>query len=203
MIGLMGAKGSGKDTVAKILATMGYERVAFADEVRAQLLILNPIVGWDEESERTAYLKDVIAEFGWDYAKEQIEEVRRLMQIYATEVVRNHYGDDAWLRQGMQKAVKVIEAGAMPVFTDCRFPNEHAAIRASGGQIWRIIRPGEGQTRAQTVQAAQEATTHESEHWWARLPADHEIWNDGSLEQLFELVMTFETVRQGVRKLKL
>jgi len=82
IIGLSGRAGSGKDEVAKVLVDLyGYKRIAFADAIRDALYELNPLV-----SDRIR-VADLVDEYGWDFAKKNFE-VRRLLQVFGTEVGR-------------------------------------------------------------------------------------------------------------------
>lgn len=138
ILGLTGLAGCGKDTAAAhFVARHGYERRAFADPMRDALYRLNPIVRLHGHDRRLAQLVDLA---GWDAAKRQVPEVRALLQRFGTEVGRAMWGEDFWVERAT--------AGACPgdrlVFTDVRFDNEAAAIRALGGRVIRIDRPGAG-----------------------------------------------------------
>ena len=75
IIGLCGYAQSGKDTVANILVEKyGYQRIAFADPIRALLYETNPML---KEGYRVQGLVDV---YGWDKVKVDYPEARRLLQ---------------------------------------------------------------------------------------------------------------------------
>jgi len=78
------------------------------------------------------------------------------------------------------------------VLTDCRFPNEAAAIRAAGGAIWRVVRP------PSDVAAALGEGDPIAEQWWRGhaseteqdgIKADRTICNDGTLDDLRQAVL--------------
>lgn len=145
-----GKKRSGKNTAAEMFKEVG-ERLgytvrmfAFADELREHLEIMNPIVGMlTGEHGYAGLVKDngimpkpitwseAVEYFGYEGAKDEFPEMRRLMQVYGTEVVRQRIQNNFWA----QKVRKEIElffeqthslhiAGKMALITDCRFENE-------------------------------------------------------------------------------
>ena len=62
LIGLHGYPRSGKDTLAKCLAEFNYQRFAFADELRATLLRVDPALSGPR-------LSEIVSEKGWDHAE--------------------------------------------------------------------------------------------------------------------------------------
>lgn len=138
-IGLHGYAGSGKDEVAKILAEYGYERKAFADVLREALYVLNPIVTWDSYSQAFR-VQDIVDEIGWDDAKRNFDEIRRMLQVLGTEVGRKMIDQDVWV----DSVFKTLDPAKKYVFTDVRFKNEHHAIDSRLGTLIKINRPGVG-----------------------------------------------------------
>lgn len=172
LIGLSGYAGAGKDEVAKILAPRGWERASFADPLRAALYALNPMVPPDGRP-----LRILVDIFGWDQVKRETPEVRALLQRMGTEVGRNLFGQDFWVEQAMA-AIERAD-GTQYVFTDCRFPNEAEAVRARGGRVWRVTRPGVTAVNA-----------HPSETSLDTYRFDAVILNVGTLADLEETVLT-------------
>lgn len=171
IIGLSGYARSGKDTVADILiANAGFERIAFADKLRAALYALNPIL--DIVPERGAiFLQEVIDEFGWDGVKGTVfgPEVRRLLQRMGTEAGRNVLGENIWV----DATFKDLDDDKNYVSTDCRFWNEAKSVKAKFGEVWRITRPGVGPIN-----------DHISEIGLDKWEFDRHIRNDGTLADL-------------------
>lgn len=137
IVGLTGYAGAGKDTAALALVEDGWERMAFADPMREMMLTLDPIACGNEDDGMLS-LSDLVAILGWDRAKRDYPEVRRLLQVFGTEVVRNNFGRDAWVNIARERMVPGVDY----VFTDCRFPNEVEMIHRAGGLVIRIDRPG-------------------------------------------------------------
>jgi hypothetical protein len=137
VIGLSGLKGCGKDTAASVLIEDGWTRLAFADPLRQMLYTLNPIVT-DEEGQGTLRWQTYLDAVGYDEAKKN-PEVRRLMQVFGTEVIRQQYGQDAWVNLA---ANKINREPGNYVVTDVRFDNEARMIHSLGGFMVRIERDG-------------------------------------------------------------
>jgi len=136
VIGLSGYARSGKDTVAKILIEQfGYKRIAFADAIRDAMYELNPIVTGSPRAGHV-HLADYVDELGWEEAKNH-PEVRRLLQVFGTEVGRKYFGENVWV----EKALGNAEPGDKIVVTDVRFPDEAREIKNLFGEVWRIDRP--------------------------------------------------------------
>lgn len=140
LIGLQGYSRSGKDSVASVLGGYGYTRVAFADPLRDALYTLNPMLvelgGLGE-----LRVRGEVDAYGWEVSKDLYPEVRRLLKVLGTEVVRDIVGENVWVDIAVHKIEAIV--GAV-VVTDVRFPNEVEAIRQRGGQIWQIERPDHG-----------------------------------------------------------
>jgi len=172
LIGLSGFAQSGKDTVAKyLIEEHGYTRLAFADVLRRALYTLNPIILVSNEG-AILRLKEHVDEVGWEEAK-KIEEVRKLLQVFGTEVGRALLGENVWVNL----ALKEMKEDRDYVFTDVRFLNEANLLRDRGGSIWRIERP--------SVEAVNQ---HLSERALEGYNFDFKIINDSTLDDLAEKV---------------
>jgi hypothetical protein len=122
---------------------------------------------------------------------------RMILQFIGTEGVR-HIDKDAWVKHAIKRAEHLLTTtrgsgstdGSTPstttppklfvAITDCRFKSEMVAIKAAGGEIWRIRRPS-------TDNSAQGLAGHASETEMDTIP-DSEfnrvINNDASLDVL-------------------
>lgn len=167
LIGLTGYAGSGKDTVREILEHRhDLDGLAFADPIRDMLTALFESCGVKTDWITDRSLKEeVIPEFGVSY--------RQMAQELGTAWGRGLH-TDFWLRIAAAKIAmysKYESPGV--VISDVRFPNEAAWVKAQGGVIWRIIRPGVEPVRA-----------HASEDLIASLPYDYVIDNRGTIDNL-------------------
>lgn len=186
IVGLTGAAGSGKDTVASDMTELhGFTRVAFADAVRDAALALDPIVDYAKNVLPHPWtpirLSHVVGTLGWDRAKRASEypEVRRLLQVIGTEVGREILGANCWVDIAARK-IDALGPDAKVVITDVRFPNEVDFVRELGGCVTEIIRPKNPDAIA---------ATHASEQ--LRVRPDFVLNNDGGLRQLSEMVSAF------------
>lgn len=172
IIGLSGFAGAGKDEAAKALVRQGYTRIAFADVLRDIAVAINPYVyeraDDDEDIHVFRRLSNVIRNYGWDDAKNEFPDVRRLLQRLGTEAGRNILGENIWV----DTAFKHADSDKI-VVTDVRFPNEAEGIRDRGGRVVRIERPGTGPRN-----------DHPSETSLLDYNFDAYINNNGSVEDL-------------------
>jgi hypothetical protein len=154
LIGLSGKKRTGKDTAAEALIALGYKRFAFADVMKEAVYRLDTPIGHEVRARADGEfhklvkagdtiarprIKDLVDAWGWEGAK-QDHEVRRLLQVFGTEVGRSLFGENFWVEQTMRQ---VAAHDGPAVITDVRFPNEARAIEKAGlSWLLRIERPG-------------------------------------------------------------
>lgn len=122
---------------------------------------------WGRNFQRVAFadrVKNIAFEFGWDGLKD--ERGRKLLQDIG--MAGRAYKESIWIDYVDEEAVGF----GSHVFTDVRFRNEADYIRGLGGIIVRIVRPG-------IISG-----NHESELKQSEIPADIEIVNDGTIEDL-------------------
>lgn len=179
-IGLIGKARSGKDSAADhLVRTRAYTRLAFADPLKEMALEVNPFIP-------TGYgvvvrLQTLIADVGWEYAKDNYPEVRRILQ-HMGQTVRER-DEDYWTRV-LGRKVAAAEAWNLPVVvTDVRYENEALMLRARGFRLVRIVRPA---LSAQTFRMEDNAARHASETDLDGFAADMEISNTGTLADLHE-----------------
>jgi hypothetical protein len=170
IIGLCGYAQSGKDTLAEVLVNKyGYTRVAFADPIRELLYEMNPLV-------KDGYrVKGVVDGYGWDRAKVEFPEVRKLLQELGVGA-RKVFGEQFWVQQALRK----VHFEGNYVITDVRFPNEAEAIRKyDNSQIWRVKRPNVGAVNPHVSETAMDGES-----------VDQIFLNNGTLEDLQVLIST-------------
>jgi hypothetical protein len=161
IIAFTGLAGAGKSTAAAHLVKChGFERVRFAGPLKAMLGALGCTLEQIDGSEKETPC-DLLCG----------KTPRQAMQWLGTEFGRNMIGDDLWIR-AWKAAVDRLPAGVPVVVDDLRFPNEAEAVRAVGGFIVRIDRPGAGTT-----------STHVSEQH--RIEAAATLRNDSDSAAVF------------------
>jgi hypothetical protein len=166
ILGLCGFAGSGKDTAADLLVThAGFRKLAFGDALKAELceaFAVAPDTFTVRERKATpldalafrrctdpAYVAHALAHVAAGRLVNVGDELaaprspRQTMQFWGTQY-RRAQNPDYWVRQVRSTiGYHVRELGARRwVLTDCRFANEVAMVRALGGQLWQIRRPG-------------------------------------------------------------
>lgn len=161
----------GKDTAAQVLLDeFSFQRIAFADPIKGALLALDPLVPGPEDGEYLRLSEHTQAR-SWSEIKD-LPEVRRLMQSLGTEVGRNLFDADLWVKLAERKLESTLSVGDV-VVTDVRFPNEARLIRGYGGMLVRLERPEFGPVNEHVSDRASERWTY-----------DHKIDNDGDIESL-------------------
>lgn len=127
IIGIAGKKGSGKDTVYKIIHNLLYKdrlikRISFADAVKYEV----------------AQACDVTILF----IEENKEKFRPMLQWWGTDFRRRFTSSDYWVKQWNLKINNFFEwhnnQTTIIITPDVRFLNEIQAIKDAGGVIWHV-----------------------------------------------------------------
>jgi hypothetical protein len=139
IVGIMGKKGHGKDSLAEAIIKMSpmpARRVAFADPIKEMVhlgLGVPREILWGP-----AELKEQVdPRFGVSY--------RHMLQTLGTEWGRDFVHKDVWVRLAFDEHIPSIEkflGEQLWLCTDVRFLNEAEAIWNKGGLIVEIYRPG-------------------------------------------------------------
>ncbi|MGW7434694.1 deoxynucleotide monophosphate kinase family protein [Streptomyces sp. NPDC054849] len=174
LVGLAGFARSGKDSAAQVLVEGGWRRDAFADRLKTFLYRQNPLVTTYPDVPPVR-LVNLVAAYGWDGAKEKFPEVRRLLHATGTDAGRVTLGEDVWVDALLRDYEAEREA---LVVSDVRFPNEARAIRALGGVVIWIERPGVGPAKDAN------GLTFTSEVALRNWQFDATLVNDGDLDDL-------------------
>lgn len=177
-IALMGPARSGKDATASYLvSTYGYARVAFADPLKAMALRADPWLP-DTPNSIGGRLSALVSLHGWEHVKDRHDEARRILQTLGQ--AQRELDEDYWLRLALEKVTFQRRHGNPVVITDCRYPNEYHELRTNGFQMVRLHREG--------ASAGGAAADHSSETALSRYHADVDIYNDGSLDDLYRKI---------------
>lgn len=106
-------------------------------------------------------------------------KIRALLQYYGTNVIRNHFWHEAFIRYTMNKAFDIKNSKGQCIIADARFEDECMAIKYYGGKIIRVDRRVNNDN-------------HESEQITINKD-DYVIDNTGTLVGLFYKVLKFVT----------
>lgn len=178
VIGICGPKRSGKDSIADVLEdTYGYDRQSLARPMKEAL---KAIFGWTDEHLDGALKEIVDQRFGIS-PRQALQHIGTqwgqfgLMSFFPDFMKVT--GRKLWVRRLCDNIQQVDSVWAGTVVPDIRFPHEEAEFRERFGEDFILIhvtRPGTG-----------EGDLHESEIYHDKLNATYDIFNDGSLEDLF------------------
>jgi hypothetical protein len=204
IIGVCGFIGSGKDTIADYLVNLHqFRRESFASTLKDAV---SNVFGWDRDllEGRTRHSRE------W---REQVDPwwadrlgmpnltPRWVLQYWGTEVVRKGFHDNTWIASLENKLRKSQDD---VVISDCRFPNEIAAIKRAGGLVVRVHRGADPEwyrfaeivncgpernlewSRAKTQ--LENFNVHASETAWVGTNFDAVIDNNSTMDHLYTQV---------------
>lgn len=168
IIGLTGFAGAGKDTVADLLvAHARFRKMAFADALRAEVaegfgVLVGDLAEPSTKHRPSAALcmrrapRDFLAavvlslsaaapDHRTPLSNEWLDEPRtprQILQWWGTEYRRAQH-DRYWTRAMLSRLVEHQRAGETRfIIADVRFDNEADMVRAAGGVLWQVTRPG-------------------------------------------------------------
>lgn len=195
LIGIAGLKTSGKDTTCRFVQNnaQGFsQRVAFADKLK---IMAARALGLEGPNEELIARMDCFKEngvltataysppgAGTPVAFHSHISGRQYLQYFGSNA-RKVFGDTFWIDQILPTPSDKYDLNSynlgyrypdadLVVVTDVRYPNEAERIRALGGVVWKVWRPGI------------ESDGHDSE---VPIPDEYVNWvipNDGSMEDL-------------------
>lgn len=192
---LAGPKGSGKDTVADMLAEIlgpRMRRHAFADVLREAAMqifgeVAQPVEGSGSGSGSVTWRDALYGPSRFRSTEFDVGGIRvtprKVLTTLGTEWGRVCIHPELWVRLTCARFDRT--PGVVNVVTDARFANECALSRFPGYHLWFIDRPGVVQGRCPH---ASEAMFYP--RWWGLRPAPIEgyakmrVVNNGSLDKL-------------------
>lgn len=168
IIGVTGCAGSGKSTVVRLLADMGFDRLAFALPLKRAAQTVTAISKYDlfgpshcrqapltrddiAGLERAAHRRDALGKHLPDGVDEFASLCRTFVEAAAQrEVSPTVRGLLEFLGQGMRdldpdywvRCAGLPSIQGLAAFEDVSYENESLAIRRHGGVIWRVMDPG-------------------------------------------------------------
>jgi len=178
LIGLVGAAGSGKTTIAEhLVKSHGFQCESFASALKD---VVASIFCWNRADldgntpESRSWRETVDA---WWSARLNMSNLtpRTVLQTIGTDVMRDTFSPDIWIAS-IQRRLQKYGTESRVVVSDCRFQNEIEAVRSEGGYIIAVVRPGCERSGHVTETAVNESA------------ADHVIVNDGTLEDLLKKI---------------
>ena len=197
IIGVCGLIGAGKDTIADYLVNIHeFRRDSFAATLKDACAA---VFGWDRVmlEGRTKSSREWREQRDEWWSQRLGREItpRHILQYWGTEVCRRGFHDDIWIAS-LENKLRTAQDDV--VISDCRFPNEIAAIRAQGGAVIRVKRGPDPEWYAVAEHAnrgtefaavaLQNLGVHASETSWIGTDFDRVLDNNGSLDDLYAQV---------------
>jgi len=204
IIGVCGFIGSGKDTVADYLVNLHhFRRESFANTLKDAV---SAVFGWDRTmlEGRTKQAREWREQQDpwWTNRLGIVITPRWVLQNWGTEVCRNGFHDDIWIASLENK---LRHSRDDVVISDCRFPNEIAAIKKTGGRVVRVVRGAEPEWYDAAVsrnrgpdgninwalsgRRLEQLGIHASETAWVGTGFDAVLDNNGTLDDLYQQIM--------------
>lgn len=205
--GVCGFIGSGKNTVGDILEENGYQKLSFAATLKDATAA---IFGWprhllEGDTAESREFREKNDEFWSERLHGREITPRKILQQMGTEVMRNNFDQNVWLYSLERR----IDPNKNYVITDARFQNEIKFIKELGGKIIVVERgekpiwwndaliansePNNDDSRAR--QRLYGAGVHPSEYSWIGVHEDIHINNNGTLDDLRNVVTSFLTMQ--------
>lgn len=202
IIAICGFIGAGKDTVADYLVNFhGYRRESFANRLKDAVSV---VFGWDREmlegrTKASREWRETRDEW-WSARLKQDITPRWVLQYWGTEVVRKGFHDDMWVASLEHR---LLSSKDDIVITDCRFPNEIAALKNIGATVLRVKRGPEpdwynaaekynkGIREVGWAISREELARHNvhaSEYSWVGSDFDHVLDNNSTVDSLFRQI---------------
>jgi hypothetical protein len=204
IIGFVGFIGSGKDTAADYLVNFhGFRRDSFANTLKDAVA---NVFGWDRTllegrtAEARAWREQVDTWWANRLGMPKLTP-RWVLQYWGTDVLRNAFHDDIWIASLENKMRKTVDN---IVISDVRFPNEIKAIHNAGGIVVRVKRgddpewydaavsvnsgPNGNATWSLSKSKLEQLKIHASETAWVGGDIDYTVWNNASIDDLFDQI---------------
>ena len=185
IIGICGLIGSGKGTVADVLVEEHkFEKISFADKLKDAVGVLFdwPRDMLEGETPDSRYRREQEDKF-WTEETGRSITPRLVLQEFGTDCMRNGFYDGVWVSFVKKKIIDNPEQNF--VIPDVRFENEVEVIKSMGGKVWCVKRGPDPLWFRQYQDLGIEPTDiHPSEWRWAKASFEHNIYNEGTIEDL-------------------
>lgn len=134
---------------------------------------------------RYVRLSHVVRAVG-ETASKEVPDVRQFLQRLGTDVGRNMFHRDVWVKAAGRKISELSASGKNVIITGIRYPNELAMVQELGGMTFWVERPD---------MPVDDSDGHESEHSLAPRDFEHVIMNAGTLGDLRAQVRSWVSFR--------
>jgi dephospho-CoA kinase len=191
IIGICGFQSSGKDTVADYLVKEhGFIKMSFASKLKD---IISMIFGWPRDKLEGLTKEDrewrEQVDYWWSEKLNMPQLTPRyVMQYFATDLFRNKFHPDIWVKIVENELKKILEESTKQniVISDCRFSNEINMLIRLGGKIIHVHRnpPSWFHEYIRGEEPPNIKLIHRSEIEWIRCYRDYDVENDGTIEEL-------------------
>ena len=217
IIGLVGWIGSGKNTVADILATQhSFKRDSFAAPLKDAV---SNIFNWprdtlEGDTDRSRHFRECVDPYWANKLQIKNFTPSLALQLVGTEIFREHFHPKIWLDSLEYRIRKNQNENNLVVVSDCRFKNELDLIKELNGIVVHVIRDelpewyetavhaNQGSVPAKHTMETRFAKVHASEWKWVGYDFDFVIPNSGTLEDLqTEVDSMFEEMQNRKSKL--
>lgn len=197
IIAIHGLIGHGKDTLGRVLAhqVKGKKyKASFALKVKQNV---QNITGVEMEIQNEHHYDAPV----WDYSREQKQTplkdynmtLGEMLQIYATEAVRDNIHEDVWANACLNGIPEDSEDTY--IITDLRFENEVKALRERDAILIKIIRPYSDLEKGRDH-------NHISERGLDSELFDYVLMNDKTIDDLFTKTESFMNTFNKIRNTK-
>ena len=199
IIGIVGNIGEGKDTIAEYLVNEhNFKRESFAGTLKDAVAA---VFGWDRtllegQTKESREWREQVDQWWADKLRMPQLTPRLILQLWGTEVCRRSFHDDIWIAS-LENKLRHVDTNV--VISDCRFPNEFAAIKNAGGIMIRVKRGPEPEWyqyvngalagNIDDILLLKQYGIHESEWAWYGLTVDHVLENNDTLDSLYAKVI--------------
>lgn len=176
LIGITGAKGAGKDTLAESFIGVGFNNMKMAAPLKDMLRTMYDCAGYGRtliEAKIEGDQKEVPCQLLGG------QTPRHAMQTLGTEW-RDMIDPYLWSRIWRDRVADMLLEGIPVVCTDVRFMHEASVVRQLGGYLIRIERPG-----------TDEGDLHVSEQEMRKIEVNKTIINDGGKLRLHNEAMKY------------
>ena len=193
IIGICGFQSSGKDTIADYLITEhGFIKMSFASKLKD---IISIMFGWPRDrleglTKEDREWRETVDPWWSQTLKMSQLTPRYVMQYLATDLFRNKFHPDIWVKIVENELNKLQSNKVNIVISDCRFENEINMIIRLGGKIIQVYRnpPSWFYKYRQGKCLNKIKYLHHSEIEWITCYRDYDIKNNGTIEELYQKI---------------